>query len=298
MNTGNAAAQFTQATRQAVAQIERRAVIRRNIELYHQKVAEGKRRYANWAAARDRAAARKQQVLAHWDRYLEAFEANVIANGGRVHWAETAEEARRIVLAIARQHGVRSVVKSKSMVTEEIHLNAALEQAGIEVVETDLGEYVCQLRGEPPFHIVTPIMHLSRQEVAVTFRVKLQVVASDRAEELTAIARQRLRAAFLRADMGITGANFLIAETGQIAITENEGNARLCFSVPPVHVVLAGIEKLLPTVSDLALFWPLLATSGTGQSLTVYNSLIAGPRAGGELHVVLVDNGRTRLFAA
>ncbi|MDW8343766.1 MAG: lactate utilization protein B [Verrucomicrobiae bacterium] len=297
-NKGYAAQQFTQATRRAVAQTERRAVIRRNIGSYHQKVAEGKRRYANWAAARDRAAARKQQVLAQWDRYLEAFEANVIANGGRVHWAETAEEARRIVLAIARQHGVRSVVKSKSMVTEEIHLNAALEQAGIEVVETDLGEYVCQLRGEPPFHIVTPIMHLSRQEVAVTFRKKLQVAASDRAEELTQIARQRLRAAFLRADMGITGANFLIAETGQIAITENEGNARLCFSGPPVHVVLAGIEKLLPTVSDLALFWPLLATSGTGQSLTVYNSLIAGPRAGGELHVVLVDNGRTRLFAA
>lgn len=293
-----AAQQFKNTTRAAVQQAERRAVIRRNIGSYHQKVAEGKRRFLNWELARARAAARKQQVLANWDRYLEQFEANVIANGGRVHWAETADDARRIVLTIARQHDVRSVVKSKSMVTEEIHLNTALEQAGIRVVETDLGEFVCQIRGEAPFHIVTPIMHLSRQEVAETFREKLDPSASDRAEELTMIARQRLRAAFLEAEMGVTGANFLIAETGQIAITENEGNARLCFSVPPLHVVLAGIEKLLPSVDDLALFWPLLATSGTGQPMTVYNSLIAGPPPGGELHVVLVDNGRTRLWAA
>lgn len=298
MKTPPATVRFAQTTRLATALTDRRAVIRRNIASYQAKVSEGKCRYVNWAEARARAAARKQQVLAHWDRYLEQFESHVVAQGGRVHWAETAEDACEIVLTIARQHGARSVVKSKSMVTEEIHLNAALEAAGLRVVETDLGEYVCQLRREPPFHIVTPIMHLSRQDVATTFRQRLGVAASDRAEELTMIARERLRAEFLGADMGITGANFLIAETGQVAITENEGNARLCFSLPPVHVVVAGIEKILPRVRDLALFWPMLATSGTGQPMTVYNSLIGGPRRGGQLHVVLLDNGRTRLLAS
>jgi L-lactate dehydrogenase complex protein LldF len=227
----------------------------------------------------------------------------VLANGGHVFWAETAEDARAHILQLARQHGVEKVVKSKSMTTEEIHLNNALETAGIHTVETDLGEYICQIRGEPPYHIVTPVMHLTKADIARTFQEKLGTPLTDSAEELTMIARARLREEFLTADMGITGANFAIADTGMVAITENEGNARLSFSLPHVHVVVVGIEKLIPRFEDLALFWPLLSGSGTGQAITAYSSLIGGPRrereADGprEFHVILLDNGRTRLLA-
>ena len=218
-------------------------------------------------------------------------------------WAETAEDARAHILQLARQHGVEKVVKSKSMTTEEIHLNDALEAAGIHTVETDLGEYICQIRGEPPYHIVTPVMHLTKADIARTFQEKLGTPPTDSAEELTMIARARLRQEFLTADMGITGANFAIADTGMVAITENEGNARLSFSLPRVHVAIVGIEKLIPRFEDLALFWPLLSGSGTGQAITAYSSLIGGPRqereADGprEFHVILLDNGRTRLLA-
>jgi L-lactate dehydrogenase complex protein LldF len=276
-----------------------RAIIHKNIAVYDAAVAQGKARFSDWQQARSRAAKIKWDAINHLDRYLEQFERNVIENGGQVHWAEDAEQARQIILTLARRHAVTKVVKSKSMVTEEIHLNDALEAAGIRVVETDLGEYICQLRGEPPYHIVTPVMHLTRADVAET----LHAPATASAEDLTGIARQRLRREFLTADMGITGANFAIAETGMIAITENEGNARLTFSLPRVHVAVVGIEKVLPRLEDLALFWPLLAASGTGQALTCYNSLIAGPRAGSEpdgpqeFHVVLLDNGRTKLLA-
>ena len=185
------------------------------------------------------------------------------------------------------------------MTTEEIHLNEALEEAGIEPVETDLGEYICQLRREPPYHIVTPVMHLTKADIAQTFAVP----AATSAEDLTMIARAKLREAFLSADMGVTGANFAVADTGMIAITENEGNARLSFSLPKLHVAIVGIEKLIPRFEDLALLWPLLSTSGTGQALTAYNSVIGGPRQSGEpdgpeeFHVILLDNGRTRLLA-
>jgi L-lactate dehydrogenase complex protein LldF len=198
---------------------------------------------------------------------------------------------------------VEKVVKSKSMTTEEIHLNDALEAAGIHTVETDLGEYICQIRDEPPYHIVTPVMHLTKADIARTFQEKLGTPLTDSAEELTMIARARLRQEFLTADMGITGGNFAIADTGMVAITENEGNARLSFSLPRVHVAIVGIEKLIPRFEDLALFWPLLAGSGTGQAITAYSSLIGGPRqereADGprEFHVILLDNGRTRLLA-
>src|SRR5204862_3121034 len=180
------------------------------------------------------------------------------------------------------QHGVEKVVKSKSMTTEEIHLNDALEVAGIHTVETDLGEYICQIRGEAPYHIVTPVMHLTKADIARTFQEKLGVPLTDSAEELTMIARARLRQEFLTADMGVTGANFAVADTGMIAITENEGNARLSFSLPKIHVAIVGIEKMIPKFEDLALLWPMLSTSGTGQALTAYNSLIGGPRQSGE----------------
>ena len=248
-------------------------------------------------------AAIKWEAINHLDRYLEEFERNVLANGGHVFWAETANDAREHVLQLAKRHRVQKVVKSKSMTTEEIHLNEALAAANIRSVETDLGEYICQLRGEPPYHIVTPVMHLTKADIAHTFQEKLGAPLTDSAEELTMIARARLRNEFMTAEMGITGANFAVADTGMVAITENEGNARLSFSLPRVHVAIVGIEKLIPRLEDLALLWPVLATSGTGQALTAYNSLIGGPRQEGEadgpqeFHVILLDNGRTRLLA-
>ena len=284
------AEQFARAAAQKAGDLRHRVIVQKAISTYNAAVAKGKARFADWQNGRAHAAAIKWETINHLDRYLEQFERSVIESGGHVFWAETAGDARRYILDLARRHHVRKVVKSKSMTTEEIHLNEALEEAGILVVETDLGEYICQLRREPPYHIVTPVMHLTKADIAQTLGEPLTATA----EELTMIARNRLRREFLSADMGITGANFAIAETGQIAITENEGNARLSFSLPRLHVAVVGIEKLLPRVEDLALFWPLLSTSGTGQALTAYNSLVGG---GEEFHVVLLDNGRTRLLA-
>jgi L-lactate dehydrogenase complex protein LldF len=285
------------------ADVKHRTVIRNNMATYHRSVVRGKARFLNWEEARARAAQAKWEAVNHLDRYLEEFERNVTNNGGHVHWAETAEEARAIILELARKHGVRKVVKSKSMVTEEIHLNDAFAAAGIQSVETDLGEFICQLRGEPPYHLLTPAMHLSRADFTREFHEKLGAPQTDDPQELTMIARQWLRKDFLSAEMGITGANFAVADLGMIALTENEGNIRLCFSLPRVHVALVGIEKIVPHLEDLAVLWPVLGTMGTGQALTSYSSLVGGPRATtepdgpDEFHVVLLDNGRTRLLA-
>jgi len=283
--------------------LRHRATIAKNTGAYHAAVARGKARYANWGAARARAARVKWEVANHLDQYLEQFERNVLANGGHVHWAETGADAARIVVELARQRNVRKVVKVKSMTTEEIHLNAAFTAAGIQPIETDLGEFICQLRGEPPYHIVTPVMHLKREEIAVTFHEKFGASTEATAEELAGIARQRLRQEFLSADMSVSGANFAIADTGMVALSTNEGNGRLSVSLPKTHVAIVGIEKLLPRLEDLGLFWPLLSTSGTGQALTVYNTLVGGPRRAdepdgpSEFHIVLLDNGRTKLLA-
>jgi L-lactate dehydrogenase complex protein LldF len=295
--------QFKHDAAEKTADLRHRAVIQKAIVTYDAAVARGRLRFADWQNARSHAAAIKWETINHLDRYLEQFERNVLANGGHVFWAETAEDACAHILQLARQHRVEKVVKSKSMTTEEIHLNDALEGAGIHTVETDLGEYICQIRGEPPYHIVTPVMHLTKADIARTFQEKLGTPLTDSAEELTMIARARLRQEFQTADMGITGANFAIADTGMVAITENEGNARLSFSLPRVHVAIVGIEKLIPRFEDLALFWPLLSASGTGQAITAYSSLIGGPRqeretdGPREFHVILLDNGRTRLLA-
>ena len=295
--------QFTRDAAAKAADLRHRAVIQKNIATYDAAVARGKMRFADWQNGRSHAAAIKWETINRLDHYLEQFERNVLTNGGHVFWAETAADAREHVLQLARHHGVHKVVKSKSMTTEEIHLNEALEAADIHTVETDLGEYICQIRGEPPYHIVTPVMHLTKTDIARTFQEKLGAPPTDSAEELAMIARAKLRREFMTADMGITGANFAIADTGMIALTENEGNARLSFSLPRVHVVVVGIEKLIPRFEDLALFWPLLSTSGTGQAVTAYNSLIGGPRQAREVdgpqefHVILLDNGRTRLLA-
>ena len=229
---------------------------------------------------RDRARAVRADVIAHLDRYLDEFAASVERRGGHVHWADTADDARRIVAEIATARGVRHVVKSKSMVSEELELNGALEAAGVRVVETDLGEFVAQVGGEHPSHIIGPILHKSKEDVAELFERKLGATPTDVADvpHMAAFARRLLRAEFLRADMGISGVNFGVAATGSICIATNEGNGRLTTTVPRVHVALMGIERLVPTLADLGLMLQLLARSATGQPLTVYTNIISGPR--------------------
>lgn len=273
------------------------------IASYDQQVnATKSRQFKNWGEARALAAAIKNETLAHLPDLLEQFEKNFLAAGGKVFWAETATDAASYVKALAQKHQVKRVVKSKSMTTEEIHLNENLEKIGVEVWESDLGELIVQLNNEKPYHIVTPAMHKSKEEISRLFHDRLKAPLTDNAEELTMIARRHLRDVYLTSGIGITGANFLIADLGAIVVTENEGNARLSMACPPVHVVIAGIEKMLPRFSDLSLFLPLLATSGTGQEITSYNSIVFGPRhfnesdGPPEMHVILLDNGRSALY--
>jgi L-lactate dehydrogenase complex protein LldF len=253
---------------------------------------------------RDQARKAKLDTLRDLPAQLERFERQLVANGAEVHWAETAADANRIVVDIARRHGVRLVAKSKSMVTEETHLNEALEAAGLEVVETDLGEYIVQLAHDRPSHIVAPIIHLSRADVGRVMHERLGTPMTDDPATLGRYARERLRKVFVGADMGISGANFGVVETGTICLVTNEGNGRMVTSLPRVHVALLGVEKLIPTLADLDRFLKLLARSATGQKLSVYTSLVSGPRRRGDdcgpesLHVVLVDNGRSGLLAS
>ncbi len=296
--------QFHRDAREKANDLEHRAIIRKNMDTYEIAVAKGKSRFTNWEAARQRCHDIKWEAVNHLDRYLEGFESNVLKRGGHVFWAANAEEARNYVIDLCAARGVKTIVKSKSMVTEEVHLNPGLEERGIRVWETDLGEYIVQLRNEPPYHIVTPAMHLTREQIAALFREKIpEEVTDDSHTELVAAARRALRKAFFSAEMGISGANFLVAETGMCAISTNEGNARLTTSVPRIHVVFAGIEKVIPRMQDLATLWPVLATAGTGQHITTYSTLIGGPRTAKEndgpeeFHVILLDNGRSELLA-
>ncbi|HEY1112725.1 MAG TPA: LutB/LldF family L-lactate oxidation iron-sulfur protein [Chitinophagaceae bacterium] len=281
---------------------EHRRKINFNIARYNAVVPQGKKQYTDVNLAREKAKNAKWKAIETLDKQLEAFEANLERRGGKVLWAETAEQALEEILKICREKNCRSIVKSKSMVTEEIHLNKFLEKNGIESVETDLGEYIQQLDGEPPYHIVTPAMHKSKEDVARLFAAKLGTDPSLTPTQLTLVAREKLREKYRQAEIGITGANFIVADVGGIALTENEGNGRLSCSWPKTHIVVVGIEKVLPSLSDLALFWPLLATFGTGQKVTVYNSIISGPRQAGEvdgpdeMYVILLDNGRTNLL--
>ncbi len=258
---------------------------------------------ADGEARRDRARAVKAQAIAALPELLAELETRVVANGGTVHWAADADEACGVVLALAARAGVRLVVKGKSMVSEEIHLNDRLAEAGIEAVETDLGEYIVQLAGEPPSHIITPAIHKSQDDIATLFSAKLGIPHQDTAEALTAAARQVLRDKFLAADMGITGVNFAVAESGTLVVVENEGNGRLALTLPRLHVALMGIEKVIARDEDLAPMLELLPRSATGQTLTSYVSLVRGPRSAdaldgpSELHLVIIDNGRTRVLA-
>lgn len=247
-----------------------------------------------WEQLRATAAAIKTHTIAKLPEYLLQFEENATKLGVQVHWAADAQEHNQIVLDIIKRHDAHRVVKSKSMLTEECHLNPYLEKAGIEVVDTDLGERIVQLRKETPSHIVLPAIHIKKEEVGETFAEHLgtQPGASD-PKYLTEAAREHLRDKFLQAEIGITGVNFAIAETGGIVVCTNEGNADLGTSLPPVHIACMGIEKLIPRLSDLSVFVRLLARSATGQPITTYTSHFHGPRPGCQLHVVLVDNGRS-----
>ena len=257
---------------------------------------------AHGQALRQQAAAIRRHALNHLPDLLEQAEANMRANGIEVLWAADGDEANRHVLDIARRHGARSVVKSKSMVTEETGLNHALEAAGLDVLETDLGEYIVQLGGETPSHIVVPVVHKSLAGIRDLLIEKAGMPPTDDPATMARFARERLRARFLAADMGISGGNFLIAETGSIGLVSNEGNARLTTTLPPVHVALIGIEKVIATVADYATLTQVLPRSATGQAMTVYTQLVNGPRRPGEsdgpahVTVILVDNGRSRIY--
>ena len=259
--------------------------------------------YPAGEALRDRARAIKEATLQQLDRHLERLADNVERLGGHVHWAATGDEARDIILRLCRDKGVRMAVKSKSMATEEIELNEALEKAGVTPVETDLGEYIIQLAHERPSHIIAPAIHKTKAQVAELFTRELKRPAEPDPEALTRIARAELREKFLQADLGITGANFAVADTGTVVLVTNEGNGRMVTSLPRVHVAVMGVEKVVPSFTDLMVFLAILAKSATGQKLSVYTSLVRGPRRAGELegpeefHLVLLDGGRIAQIA-
>jgi L-lactate dehydrogenase complex protein LldF len=256
----------------------------------------------DWEGLRDRARAIKDETLAHLDRYLEQFAENAERAGARVHWARDGREACEIVVRLLNASGATRVVKSKSMATEEIHLNGALEAAGLEPVETDLGEWIIQLAKETPSHIVVPAIHKTKGQIAELFTDKVGIEPTDDVDKLTGAARRVLRERFAKADAGISGVNFGVAETGTILVLENEGNARLTTSLPRIHIAVMGIEKIVPRFADLDVFLKLLPRSGTGQHLTAYQSLITGTRRGPngegpeEVHIVLMDNGRSAML--
>lgn len=300
----NTAASFIAKSTIKAADLEHRRKINFNIGKYNAAVIEGKKQFPDLMQTREVAKNKKWNAIENLDVYLEEFEQKITARGAKVLWAENAEQARDYIGKICSDRNCKTLVKSKSMVTEEIHLNPYLEELGIESVETDLGEYIQQLDGEPPYHIVTPAMHKSKEDVARLFANKLGTPAGLTPEELTLVARKKLREKYVQAEVGVTGANFILPDIGGIAITENEGNARLSCAWPKTHVVVVGIEKVIPTVNDLPMFWPLLATYGTGQKITVYNSIISGPRQPNEtdgpeeMFVILLDNGRTNMLAS
>jgi L-lactate dehydrogenase complex protein LldF len=294
---------FDANVRAALANDQLRGALQRATSLFGRRRREAANSLDNWEELRTQARAIKDETLLHLDRYLEQFTARAEAAGAQVHWARDAAEANRIVCRLAKERSARLVVKGKSMATEEIHLNAALEAEGIEALETDLGEYIIQLAGETPSHIIAPAIHKTKGQIAELFTAKLGLEPTDDVAKLTITARQVLRDKFAAADMGVSGVNFGVAETGTILILENEGNIRLTTSLPKTHVAVMGIEKLIPSFADLDVFLKLLPRSGTGQHLTSYQSLITGTKrrreeeGPEELHIILLDNGRSRMLA-
>jgi L-lactate dehydrogenase complex protein LldF len=296
------AEQFLISAEQKVFDAEHRRKLSNNIARYNEKVVEGKKQFSDLEVARQRAYALKAKAINNLDKYLIEFEANFSKHGGKIIWARDAKEAQDEIVKVLKRFGTKTVVKSKSMVTEEIHLNDILEKEGIESLETDLGEFIVQLRKEAPYHIVTPAMHLSKEDVAKTFHEEKGTPLDYTPQQITEYVRNFLREKYLSAQAGITGGNFLIADIGGVALTENEGNGWLTTAFPKVHIAIVGIEKIIPSLADIELFWSLLAAHGTGQNVTVYNSILTGPKMDGEtdgpeeMYVVLLDNGRTKLL--
>lgn len=294
---------FDQNAKSALADSQLRGALRNATSLFGQRRLAAAHSLTNWEDLRNQARAIKDDVLLHLDRYLEQFVANAESRGAKFHWAQDAAEANSIICNLAKERAARAIVKSKSMTTEETHLNDALEAAGIEVVETDLGEYIIQLADETPSHIIVPAIHKTKHQIAELFTQELGIPPTDDVGELTSTARATLRDRFAAADIGISGVNFGIAETGTILILENEGNIRLTTSLPRVHIAVMGIEKVLPRFVDLDIFLKLLPRSGTGQRLTTYQSFITGIKTDSdaegpeELHIVILDNGRSRMLA-
>jgi L-lactate dehydrogenase complex protein LldF len=294
---------FDANARAALGDVQLRGALRNATSLFGKRRLAAARGLDNWEELRSKARAIKDEVLLHLAHYLEEFVSNAERCGAKVHWARDAGEANQIVCLLAKERGAGKVVKSKSMVTEEIHLNAAIEAEGLEVIETDLGEYIIQLAGEAPSHIIVPAIHKTKKQIAELFTARLGIEPTDDVDQLTSAARRVLRQRFAAADIGISGVNFGVAETGTILILENEGNVRLTTSVPKIHIAVMGIEKILPRFADLDIFLKLLPRSGTGQQLTTYQSLITGTKrktedeGPDELHIVLLDNGRSRMLA-
>jgi len=294
---------FDENAKAALADSQLRGALRNATSLFGQRRLAATKTVTDWEGLRTQARTIKDDVLLHLDQYLEKFVANAENRGAQFHWARDAAEANSIICNLAKERGARTIVKSKSMTTEETHLNVALEAANIQVVETDLGEYIIQLAEETPSHIIVPAIHKTKRQIAELFTEELGMAPTDDVDKLTRTAREQLRNRFAAADIGISGVNFGIAETGTIVILENEGNIRLTTSLPRVHIAVMGIEKILPRFADLDIFLKLLPRSGTGQRLTTYQSFITGTKtdknAEGpeELHVVMLDNGRSRMLA-
>ncbi len=281
---------------------EHRRKLNFNISKYDTAVIKGKQQYKNIELAKNRAGNIKHRVINNLDKYLIEFEANFTKRGGKVIWALDSEHAMSEIVDILKKYDVKNLVKSKSMITEEIELNEVLKHHKIESLETDLGEYIVQIAGERPYHIITPIMHKSKEDVALLFNEKFGTPNDMTPTEIAGFVRKLLREKFVNADAGITGGNFLIADIGGVVVTENEGNAMMSVAFPKVHIAIVGIEKIIPSIQDLDLFLPLLATHGTGQNITVYNSILTGPQHDGEIdgpmdmYVVLLDNKRTEVL--
>ena len=295
---------FAQASTKALGNAALQRVLRRVVPERQKARAQavGALAEPSWEQLRERAHAVKAEAIQHLDYYLDLLDRMVQRNRGQVHYAATGEQANQLVLKIAKRRGVKQVVKTKSMATEETGLTKFLSREGVETVETDLGEFILQLADEPPFHMTMPALHKSRQEISDLFQRELGAQATTDTEELSDIARRTLRDKFASAEMGVIGGNFLVAETGTVVLISNEGNGRMTTSLPRVLVALVGIEKIVPALEDLGVFLRLIAPSATGQLITSYTTFVGGPRASGEedgpeeFHLVLLDNGRTRLL--
>lgn len=294
---------FLTTSRQKAFDLDHRRKMNYSLKQSDMAFQKGKLQFPDLNAARNHANRKKWETIENLGIYLQEFESNFLKAGGKIIWAQTAEQALQAILKICKEKGAKSIVKSKSMVTEEIHLNKFLQNNEVEVIETDLGEYIQQLDGEAPYHIVAPSLHKSKEDVARLFHEKLHTDPELQPEELTLVAREVLRKKYQQAEIGITGANFLLADVGGVVVTENEGNARLSTSFPKTHIVITGIEKVLPSINDLQSFLPLLATFGSGQKVTVYNTIFFGPRTAAEvdgpeeMYIILLDNGRTNILA-